>query len=77
MYMAEKQNIDWWITSALESNVGLNAIAQYTYLKESSLPQGLGTGSLFSNNFNSPLQVKNGTLQYSNKTNWNLEKIQH
>ncbi|ULC58358.1 o-succinylbenzoate synthase [Flaviramulus sp. BrNp1-15] len=70
--LAENQNIDWWITSALESNVGLNAIAQYTYNKQSELPQGLGTGSLFTNNFDSPLQVKNGTLQYNNKMNWNF-----
>lgn len=68
--LAEKQNIGWWITSALESNVGLNAIAQYTYLKNSKLPQGLGTGSLFTNNITSPLQVKNGTLQYNTNTNW-------
>ena len=70
--LAEKQNIGWWITSALESNVGLNAIAQYTYLKQNKIPQGLGTGSLFTNNFDSPLQVKNGTLQYNINTNWNF-----
>ncbi len=68
--MAENQNIGWWITSALESNVGLNTIAQYTYSKQSDLPQGLGTGALFANNFDSPLQVKNGTLQYNNSINW-------
>jgi len=68
--LAEKQNIGWWITSALESNLGLNAIAQYTYTKQSILPQGLGTGSLFTNNFESPLQVKKGTLQYNNLKNW-------
>ncbi|WGD34377.1 o-succinylbenzoate synthase [Olleya sp. YS] len=68
--LAKKQNIGWWITSALESNIGLNAIAQYTYLKQSKLPQGLGTGSLFTNNIKSPLQVKNGTLQYNTNTNW-------
>ncbi|MFV9550940.1 o-succinylbenzoate synthase [Algibacter sp. PT7-4] len=68
--MAEKKNIGWWITSALESNVGLNAIAQYTYTKKSNLPQGLGTGSLFTNNFECPLQVKNGTLQYRKNVNW-------
>lgn len=67
---AENQNIGWWITSALESNVGLNAIAQYTYKKQSNLPQGLGTGALFTNNFDSPLQVKNGTLRYDNSLNW-------
>ena len=68
--LAEKQNIGWWITSALESNVGLNAIAQYTYTKQSIMPQGLGTGSLFTNNFESPLQVNNGQLQYNNLKNW-------
>ncbi|MBL7558813.1 o-succinylbenzoate synthase [Olleya sp. YSTF-M6] len=71
--LAEQQNIGWWITSALESNVGLNAIAQYTYTKHSKLPQGLGTGSLFTNNINSPLQVKNGTLQYIINTNWDFK----
>ncbi|WP_055444636.1 o-succinylbenzoate synthase [Lacinutrix himadriensis] len=71
--LAEKQNIGWWITSALESNVGLNAIAQFTYTLQSKLPQGLGTGSLFTNNFESPLQVKNGTLQYQNNNNWNFK----
>lgn len=68
--LTKKHNIGWWITSALESNVGLNAIAQYTYTKKSMLPQGLGTGSLFTNNFESPLSVKNGTLQYDINTNW-------
>ena len=73
--IAEKLSIGWWITSALESNVGLSAIAQYTYLKNSKMPQGLGTGALFSNNFESPLQVKNGTLRYDldNKWNFNLQ----
>ena len=68
--IAENNNIGWWITSALESNIGLNAIAQYTFKKQSSLPQGLGTGALFTNNFDSPLQVKNGTLRYNNNVNW-------
>ncbi|GAA3640612.1 o-succinylbenzoate synthase [Flavivirga jejuensis] len=70
--IAEHHQIGWWITSALESNIGLNAIAQYTYCKQSHLPQGLGTGGLFTNNFDSPLQVKNGTLQYNNSINWNI-----
>ncbi|WP_159023514.1 o-succinylbenzoate synthase [Formosa sp. L2A11] len=69
--LAENKNIGWWITSALESNVGLNAIAQYTYMLNSSLPQGLGTGGLYTNNFDSPLEVINGTLQYNINTNWN------
>ncbi|WP_303317785.1 o-succinylbenzoate synthase [Flavivirga abyssicola] len=70
--IAEHQQTGWWITSALESNIGLNAIAQYTYGKQSKMPQGLGTGGLFTNNFESPLQVKNGTLQYNNSIKWNI-----
>lgn len=60
--LAEQQNIEWWITSALESNIGLNAIAQYTFTKNNTLPQGLGTGGLFTNNTPSNLVVKNGQL---------------
>jgi o-succinylbenzoate synthase len=69
---AEKQNIKWWITSALESNVGLNAIAQWTYTLGNKMPQGLGTGSLFINNFLSPLQVENGTLRHEQKQHWDF-----
>jgi o-succinylbenzoate synthase len=71
--LAEDQNIGWWITSALESNVGLNAIAQWTYSLNVKRPQGLGTGMLFSNNFLSPLQINNGNLQYNPKEKWNLK----
>ncbi|REE07915.1 o-succinylbenzoate synthase [Winogradskyella pacifica] len=69
---AENLNIKWWITSALESNIGLNAIAQWTYTLKNTMPQGLGTGSLFTNNFISPLSVKNGTLHYDLKQHWNF-----
>lgn len=68
--LAENLNIKWWITSALESNIGLNAIAQWTYTLKNTMPQGLGTGGLFTNNFDSPLTVKNGTLQYDINQNW-------
>lgn len=67
--IAIRHNVGWWITSALESNVGLNAIAQWAYTLQNKMPHGLGTGSLFSNNFDSPIQVKNGTLRYNN-TDW-------
>jgi len=70
--LAEKHNMGWWITSALESNIGLNAIAQWTYNLNVNRPQGLGTGMLFSNNFLSPLQINNGNLQYNPKIKWNL-----
>ncbi len=67
---AEDLNIKWWVTSALESNIGLNAISQWTYTLKNPLPQGLGTGSLYTNNFDSPLTVKNGTLQYDKTKDW-------
>lgn len=59
---ANEMNIGWWITSALESNIGLNAIAQWTYTLNSSMPQGLGTGALFQNNFPSRLKVQGDQL---------------
>ena len=68
--LAEKSNIDWWITSALESNIGLNAIAQFTYSLQNKIPQGLGTGSLFTNNIFSPLRVENGHLLYDKNLKW-------
>lgn len=70
--IAENNEIGWWITSALESNIGLNSIAQYTFTKHSLMPQGLGTGSLFTNNFESPLLVKNGALHYDINNSWNF-----
>lgn len=72
IYAAQDGGIGYWITSALESNVGLNAIAQWTYTLQSERPQGLGTGGLYTNNIESPLEVKNGTLQYNKKSNWNF-----
>lgn len=70
--IAEKHNIGWWITSALESNIGLNAIAQWTYLQNNPMPQGLGTGALYTNNFDSPLEVKNGQLTYNTDLQWKV-----
>jgi len=70
--MAKKHDTGWWITSALESNIGLNAIAQYTYTLKNNMPQGLGTGGLFTNNIVSPLMVERGHLLYNIKSdnNW-------
>jgi o-succinylbenzoate synthase len=65
--LAKKYNIGWWITSALESNIGLNAIAQWTYLQKNTMPQGLGTGALYTNNFDCPLEVSNGQLWHTSK----------
>ena len=64
--LAEQNNIGWWITSALESNIGLNAIAQYTYTKNNPMPQGLGTGGLFTNNFETSLYLEGENLWFSN-----------
>jgi len=75
--LAENKGIGWWITSALESNIGLNAIAQYTFTKNSKLPQGLGTGGLFINNIPSPLEVCNGSLYYNTNLKWNLNLLNH
>ena len=63
--LAEYKRIGWWATSALESNVGLNAIAQWVFTKHSSMPQGLGTGGLFINNSATKSQIRNGELWFS------------
>ena len=68
--IAEKQSVDWWITSALESNIGLNAIAQWTYQLNVNRPQGLGTGALYTNNIEAPLKIDNGRLIYAPSVKW-------
>ena len=68
--LAEKQNIGWWATSALESNIGLNAIAQWVYNFSQDKVQGLGTGLLYTNNIQSPLEVVNGELIYNSNLTW-------
>ncbi|MGA8853678.1 MAG: o-succinylbenzoate synthase [Christiangramia sp.] len=68
----EKNDIKWWITSALESNIGLNAIAQWTYTLNPELPQGLGTGGLYTNNIDCPLEVKNGKIHYNPAKDWEI-----
>jgi len=73
--LAEEHHIGWWVTSALEGNIGLNAIAQWTATLGSSLPQGLGTGQLYHNNIPSPLVIQNGDLYYSQENNWDLSSI--
>lgn len=71
--LAKKHQIGWWITSALESNIGLNAIAQWTYLQHNLIPQGLGTGALYTNNFDCPLQVSKGQLWYEKALDWGVD----
>jgi o-succinylbenzoate synthase len=74
--LSSKWESDWWVTSALESNVGLNAIAQWVSTYPIKLAQGLGTGALFENNFEMGLKVENGQmyreLNSSNKIDYNL-----
>lgn len=72
--LAKERNIDWWVTSALESNIGLNAIAQWVATLSTSMPQGLGTGALFTNNFDSPLYLEGELLSYD--INKSLDRVQ-
>lgn len=73
--LAEKNSIGWWVTSALESNIGLNAIAQWAATLKTSMHQGLGTGQLFENNLSSPLSIKNGALHYDDHKSWKLKAL--
>lgn len=73
--LAEKYNAGWWVTSALESNIGLNAIAQWTASMGVSLPQGLGTGSLYKNNLPSPLEMEGDSLWYRPEKEWDLKDL--
>lgn len=73
--IAEEFDTGWWVTSALESNIGLNAIAQWTYTLDSNMHQGLGTGSLFARNIESPLEIIGSKLFYSGNKKWSLEFV--
>ena len=70
--VAESYGIDWWMTSMLESNIGLNAIAQFTATYKPELPQGLGTGQLYHNNIESPLEIRRGELLYNASASWKM-----
>jgi L-alanine-DL-glutamate epimerase-like enolase superfamily enzyme len=73
--IAKRLNIGWWMTSALESNIGLNAITQFTAEYQNLMPQGLGTGSLFDNNLTSPLEINKGKVLYNQSVDWDLGVI--
>jgi L-alanine-DL-glutamate epimerase-like enolase superfamily enzyme len=73
--LAEKHNIGWWITSALESNIGLNAITQFTYTLNNKMAQGLGTGGLYTNNFDCPLAIVKGNIGYNLNKNWDVSNL--
>lgn len=72
MAMAEESGIGWWATSALESNIGLNAIAQWVYTKQNPIPQGLGTGQLYKRNFGSPLYLEGDLMKFDPGGKWDL-----
>ena len=70
--IAEAMDIKWWITSALESNIGLNAIAQFTSYLNTDMYQGLGTGGLYENNIASPLEIRDANLFYNPSKQWGI-----
>lgn len=73
--MAGEHGIGWWVTSALESSIGLNAVAQWTFAQELKLPQGLGTGMIYSNNMSSPMQLEGDILWYHPRKAWDLSQL--
>lgn len=72
---ADGLGIGWWATSALESNIGLNAIAQWLAAKDSALPQGLGTGALYHNNIPSPIEQCGSQLFYNPAKCWQIPDL--
>jgi o-succinylbenzoate synthase len=70
---ATERNIGWWATSALESSIGLNAIAHWVYRWKPILPQGLGTGQIFTNNLLPAWTVENGQLIHTGTLSFPLE----
>lgn len=73
--LAENVGCGWWITSALESNIGLNSIAQWTATTGSTMPQGLGTGQLYENNICSPLTISGDKLSYNPALSWEIQPL--
>ena len=74
--LAGERGCSWWVTSALESNIGLNAIAQWTATLDSKMAQGLGTGQLYDNNIPSPLTLHGERLSYSPEDEWVIPPLQ-
>lgn len=75
MELADELHISYWVTSALESNIGLNAISQWVSDLDLTRPQGLGTGSLYTNNVKSPLVIDTGFLKYDLERDWSLDVL--
>ena len=72
---AQQSGCEWWMTSALESNVGLSAIAQWAFEQNARMPQGLGTGGLYTNNVDSPLYLQGQNLWFDPNRTWDLEAL--
>lgn len=68
--VAQNRGVGWWITSALESPLGLSAIAQFASLFDPEIPQGLGTGQVFEELFDHPLVVEKGHLWLNSAQKW-------
>ncbi|MDD2798647.1 MAG: o-succinylbenzoate synthase [Bacteroidales bacterium] len=75
--LANQIKIGWWATSALESNIGLNAIAQWCSIQQNNMPQGLGTGQLYTNNIDSPLTLEGENLFYMTEKRWDIDLLEH
>ena len=74
--LARQRDIGWWATSAMESNIGLNAIAQWVSLFNPQMPQGLGTGGLYTNNIPSPVHLVSDRLCYAPSETWRMPSLQ-
>jgi o-succinylbenzoate synthase len=72
---ANQFDVEWWTTSALESNIGLNAICQFAAEYPTNLPQGLGTGQLYVENIDSPLEIEDGYISLSGPDDWNISEL--
>jgi o-succinylbenzoate synthase len=73
--LAAEKNIGWWVTSALETNIGLNVIAQWTYTLKNPMVQGLSTGTLYRGNIPSPLYLYGERLYFDPGRKWDLSLL--
>lgn len=73
--LADALGIGWWINSSLESNVGLNAICQWTSHLQTGRTHGLGTGQLYTNNVPSPIRLSTNCLLIDRSAFWDLSRV--
>ncbi len=74
--IAKATGTGWWVTSALETNIGLNAIAQWTYSLQNHIYHGLSTGSLYNNNVRSPMYLHGERLYHDPERKWDLSTFE-